>query len=149
MSNRVTAQIDIDAPPQKVWDVAMDPDRLGDWVTIHRKVAKASDKPLKDGSTVEQTLCLRGINFKVKWEVAQAREPELTVWEGRGPARSRAHTEYRLTEHGGGTRFEYANEFKPPLGPLGAAASRALVGGTPEREARASLERLKALCEGG
>ena len=47
----------------------------------------------------------------------------------------------------GGTRFEYENEFKAPMGPLGAAASRALVGGVPEREAQASLKQLKALLE--
>jgi hypothetical protein len=68
-------------------------------------------------------------------------------WEGRGPARSHASTEYRLTPHNGGTRFDYRNELKAPLGPLGALASRALVGGVPEKEATASLERLKALLE--
>ena len=35
----------------------------------------------------------------------------------------------------------------PPLGPLGALASRALVGGMPEREATHTLERLRALLE--
>ena len=56
---------------------------------------------------------------------------------------------YRLVSRdGGGTCFEYENEFKAPLGPLGAAASRALMGGLPQREANASLQRLKALLEG-
>ncbi|MGI8512503.1 MAG: hypothetical protein ACR2NH_07725, partial [Solirubrobacteraceae bacterium] len=65
-----------------------------------------------------------------------------------GPARSKARTAYRLSADGnGGTRFDYENEFKAPLGPLGAAASRALVGGLPAREAKASLQRLKALLE--
>jgi hypothetical protein len=48
----------------------------------------------------------------------------------------------------GGTRFAYRNEFKAPLGPLGAVASRALVGGLPEREAKATLQNLKNLVEG-
>jgi carbon monoxide dehydrogenase subunit G len=145
---KVTSSIDIPAPPEDVWDVVMDPARFGDWVTIHRKVGKVSDRPLVAGSTLEQTLCLRGVNFHVKWEVEQAKEPRLAVWNGRGPARSKAHTAYRLSPDGtGGTRFDYENEFKPPLGPLGAAASRALVGGIPEREARNTLERLKSLFE--
>ena len=66
---------------------------------------------------------------------------------GQGPARSRAHTEYLLSEQDGQTCFDYRNEFKAPLGPLGAVASRALVGGIPQREANRSLERLKALLE--
>ncbi len=44
-----------------------------------------------------------------------------------------------------GTRFDYRNEFRPPLGPIGALVSRALVGGMPEREAKRTLERLRAL----
>jgi hypothetical protein len=47
----------------------------------------------------------------------------------------------------GCTRFDYRNEFHPPLGPFGALASRALVGGMPEREAIHTLERLRALLE--
>jgi len=48
---------------------------------------------------------------------------------------------------GARTRFNYRNEFHPPLGPLGAVAGRALVGHLPRREADASLARLKALVE--
>ncbi len=65
------------------------------------------------------------------------------------PARARAETEYRLSEHDGGTRFDYRNEFKAPLGPLGAAASRVVTGGIPEKEANASLRRLKEILEAG
>jgi uncharacterized protein YndB with AHSA1/START domain len=147
--SRVTASIDIDAPPEKVWDVVMDPQRLAEWVTIHRDLEEVSDRPLKDGSTLKQKLHLRGVNFHVKWTVAESREPELAVWDGRGPARSKAHTSYRLEPNGdGGTRFDYENEFKPPLGPLGSVASRALVGGLPKREADHTLRKLKALIEG-
>jgi carbon monoxide dehydrogenase subunit G len=144
----VNASIDIDAPPEDVWDVVMDPGRLGDWVTIHRKLGKVSDRPLEAGSKLDQTLCLRGANFKVHWKVAEFEEPERARWEGRGPARSQAVTEYRLKPDGnGGTHFDYRNEFKAPLGPLGSVASRALVGGVPEREANRSLAKLKALVE--
>lgn len=148
MSPLVRTKIDIAAPPEEVWQVIMDPGRLKDWVTIHRKLGKVSDRPLEAGSKLDQTLHLRGANFKVHWEVAEYKEPRLARWEGRGPARSQAVTEYRLEADGnGGTHFDYRNEFKAPLGPLGAVASRALVGGLPEREAQRSLEKLKALVE--
>ena len=146
---RVTASIDIAAPPEKVWAVVMDPARLKDWVTIHRKLGKVSDEPLRDGSTLEQTLHLRGVSIKVHWTVEKADRPSRAVWEGRGPARARTHTSYDLTPNGdGGTRFEYVNEFRPPLGPVGAAANRVLMGGVPQREADRTLRRLKELVEG-
>ena len=147
--SRVTASIDIAAQPDQVWDVVMDPDRLGEWVTIHRDLDQVSDNPLKDGSTLKQKLCLRGVNFHVKWTVAESQAPQLAVWDGRGPARSKAHTSYRLQPNGdGGTKFDYENEFKAPLGALGSVASRALVGGLPKREAEKTLRNLKRLIEG-
>jgi carbon monoxide dehydrogenase subunit G len=139
--SKVTTSIHIDAPPQKVWDVVMDPERLVDWVTIHRGLGKHGRDHM------EQTLHVRGVNFHVHWDLVESKEPRLAVWEGRGPARSRAHTAYRLTESDGGTRFDYENDFKAPFGALGKVASRALVGGVPEREANATLRRLKALIE--
>jgi uncharacterized protein YndB with AHSA1/START domain len=139
--SEVITSITIDAPPEKVWEVVMDPHRLAEWVTIHRKLNGAS----KD--EMDQTLHLRGVNFHVHWELEECEAPTHAVWRGRGPARSHAETEYRLTAVDGGTRFAYRNEFKAPLGPLGAAASRALVGGLPEREAHQSLRNLKSLVE--
>jgi len=143
---RAEVTLHIDAPPDKVWGVVMDPERLKDWVTIHRKLGDR-DGALKKGSKLEQTLCLRGVNFKVRWKVEEADAPRSALWEGRGPARSHAKTVYELKAIDGGTRFCYESEFKAPMGPLGAAASRVLVGGVPQREANASLRRLKALLE--
>jgi uncharacterized protein YndB with AHSA1/START domain len=145
--SEVETTIDIAASPEEVWALAMDPERLADWVTIHRRLDDHSDGRLRTGYEMEQTLCLRGVNFKVKWELVRCEEPFHAEWHGRGPARSHAETEYRLAPTGDGTRFAYRNEFRAPLGPLGAVASRAVVGGLPRREADASLERLKALAE--
>ena len=142
--SEVITSITIDAPPEKVWEIVMDPRRLGEWVTIHRKLNSASDDEMN------QTLCLRGVNFHVKWHLDECEKPRHAIWMGRGPARSHAETEYRLSDNGrGGTRFDYRNEFKAPLGPLGAIASHAIVGGLPAKEADASLRKLKALMENG
>lgn len=147
MSNEVRTTTQIEAPPQRVWDVVMDPKRFGDWVTIHRGMKKVSDDPLEVGSTLEQRLCLRGVSFTVRWTVVELDEPRLVVMEGRGPAHSKALTRDELTQKNGGTSFVYVNEFRTPMGPLGNAASRVLVGGLSEREAKASLRKLKELLE--
>jgi uncharacterized protein YndB with AHSA1/START domain len=146
----VTASIEIDAPPERVYDTMLDPSHLHDWVTIHRRVNRADDGEPHEGFQMEQTLSLRGASFKVRWTLTEADRPEHATWEGRGPAHSYARTSYRLTARdGGGTKFDYENEFKAPGGVVGAAASRALMGGVPQREATRSLQRLKALLEGG
>jgi uncharacterized protein YndB with AHSA1/START domain len=144
----VDVTIQIAAPPEAVWRIALDPDRLGDWVTIHRKLHSADPWPPHEGSKMVQTLALRGTPFKVHWTLAACEDARLATWEGKGPARSRAETQYRLSDDGhGGTTFEYHNSFKAPLGPLGAVASRTIVGDLPTKEAQASLAQLKKLCE--
>jgi carbon monoxide dehydrogenase subunit G len=143
----VRANIDIDAPPEKVYDVMLDPERLHEWVTIHRKINRADSGEPRTGFEMDQTLCLRHANFKVHWTLTEADRPRQATWEGRGPAGSYARTAYTLTPKGEGTHFQYENEFKAPGGILGAAASRVVVGGVPEREATRSLQQLKALLE--
>lgn len=143
----VTASIDIDAPRSKVFETMLDPTRLDQWVTIHRKVNDADGGRPREGYGMEQTLCLRGANFKVKWTLTEFEPNVSATWEGRGPAHSYARTGYKLSDDGEGTHFEYENEFKAPGGFLGKAASRVIVGGVPQREANKSLQRLKALLE--
>ena len=144
----VHTSIDIDAPPQKVWDFVMDPTKSGEWVTIHRGLKDHDGGALRQGYRMDQRLCLRGVNFDVHWTLTEVDAPRYAVWEGKGPARSKARIVERLSENGdGGTHFEYENDFHAPFGPLGAVATRALTGGVPRREADASLKRLKAILE--
>jgi uncharacterized protein YndB with AHSA1/START domain len=147
--SQVVTSIEIAATPQEVWNVVMDVERTHEWVTIHRRLRRHSGGDLRVGYEMQQTLCLRGVKFDVEWELKEVDAPHRAVWAGRGPARSRALIVDELRAVNGGTRFDYRNEFRAPLGPLGAVASRALVGGVPRREADASLRRLKALVEDG
>ncbi len=144
----VSASVFIAAPPEAVWDVVMDPRRLGDWVTIHRKLLHAEARAPRKGYEMDQQIHLRGVSLDIHWTLVDCQPHSRVVWEGRGPARSRARTEYLLRPaNGRGTHFDYHNDFHAPLGPIGALASRALVGGIPEREAKRTLERLRELLE--
>jgi hypothetical protein len=126
----------------------MNPERHKDWVTIHRSLKDVSEEPLREGSTMDQVLQLRGVPFHVHWTLVHMDRPNRAEWEGRGPAHSLARILYQLNGAGeGATEFEYTNEFTPPGGRLGTYASRVFVGGASEREASLSLSRLKALLE--
>jgi uncharacterized protein YndB with AHSA1/START domain len=143
----VTASIEIAAPQEEVWNIVMDPKRLEDWVTVHRKLRHSDDGVAQVGYRMDQQIHLRGVSVDVHWTLVECVPSKRAVWKGRGPAHSRARTEYVLRPTPDGTHFDYRNEFHAPLGPLGALASRALVGGMPEREAVRTLERLRALIE--
>lgn len=143
-------KIRIEAPIDRVWDTIMDPNRFGDWVTIHRAVRDVSADPRAKGATMEQTMQMRGLNFKVHWTLTDVNAPNFAEWRGRGPAYSEAKIQYRLTADGdGATDFEYTNEFHVPGGRLGNVATHMIVGAASDREAQNSLQRLKALLERG
>jgi uncharacterized membrane protein len=144
----VHVQTTINAPVDRVWETVMDPNKLGDWVTIHRDVKNVSDQPLRRGSTMDQSLHLRGVSFHVHWTLAQLDAPNHAEWEGLGPAHSQARIRYELKPGpDDATVFDYTNEFTPPGGRLGTVASKVIVGAASEREANNSLARLKKLLE--
>ena len=146
---QVKASIVIAVPPERVWDVVMDPEHFDDWVTIHRKLGHVDGGDLRPGFRVDQTLCLHRANFKVKWSLAECDRPHRAVWEGKGPAGSYARIVDELValDGGGRTRFDYVNEYTNPGGIVGRMAGRVLVAHSAEREATRSLARLKEFLE--
>ena len=145
---KVERSIEIEAPPERVYDLVMDPRRLADWVTIHVGLKEAPRGELREGSELVQCLKLAGRRFDVHWEVVQAEKPRRVVWEGKGPVYSRAKVVYDFDPDGNGkTCFSYTNEYSMPGGPLGRIAASALRG-TSQRESERSLEKLKRIVEG-
>jgi len=143
----VAVEIDIAAPVDEVFALAMDPHRTLEWVTIARDVKEVEGDPATAGFRMKQQLCLRGVPFWVTWNLVEVDAPHYARFEGRGPMRSKASIENRLTDRDGATRYAYRNEFKAPFGALGSTAERVLAGGVSEREAHASMQNLKQLAE--
>ena len=149
MADVVSQAIDIDAPIDAVWDRVMDPERLGEWVTIHHSVADVPAGELETGSRFRQKMRLKGVPLKVHWEVVACRRTRHARWRGKAAAGATAEIVYDLSEVDGGTRFDYENCFDLPSGKIGKLAARAFNAVSGEREAKRTLARLKALLENG
>ena len=143
---KVERTVEIAAPPERVYDVVMDPSRLEEWVTIHHHLEDAPNGRLRKGSKMTQCLKLAGKKFNVRWTVVENDPCVRVVWEGRGPVASRARVVYELEENSDGTRFSYLNEYDLPGGALGRIAGRA-VSRVTQKELDGSLQRLKLLVE--
>jgi carbon monoxide dehydrogenase subunit G len=143
---RVEHTTKVAAPPRRLYDVVMDPRRLGDWVTIHQRLEGRPPVPLEEGSRLTQVLKLAGKRFKVHWTVVENEPCEQVVWEGKGPVTSRARVEYRFEADGDGTNFSYLNEYDLPGGALGRFAGKAVARVT-QKELEGSLRQLKSLVE--
>jgi len=138
--------IEIGAPPERVYELVMDPQRLGEWVTIHDHLEDAPPGRLEQGSDLTQCLRLAGRKFNVRWKVVENRPCERVVWEGRGPVASHARVIYHFQPNGLGTRFTYLNEYELPGGWLGRLAERTVARVT-AKEIEATMQRLKSLLE--
>lgn len=144
---KLEREIEIEAPPDVVYDVVADPNCLGEWVTIQEELEEAPDGDLKPGARLRQRMRVAGTRFRLSWTVVEAERPSRIVWEGHGPMGSRAKAIYELSADGdGGTKFSYLNEYGLPGGPAGRLASRAILGAS-GREADRTLKRLKKLVE--
>jgi carbon monoxide dehydrogenase subunit G len=143
---KVERTIDVAAPPERVYELVMDPSRLGEWVTIHHHLEGSPPARLEKDSQMTQYLRLAGRKFKVLWTVVENDPCKRVVWEGRGPVASHARVEYGFAPNGNGTTFRYINEYDLPGGFLGRLASRT-VSRVAGRELNGSLQRLKSLVE--
>ena len=145
---KLEREIHIDAAPEDVYSKLMDPDCLGDWVTIQDELLEAPDGDLEQGDELVQRCKVAGRKFKLSWTVEQAERPHKTVWKGKGPLGSKAKVTYDLAANEGGTDFTYTNEYSLPGGPIGKVAGRAVVGAS-GAEGDRTLKRLKKLIEEG
>lgn len=143
---KVEGSVDVKAPPETVYGLVMDPNRLSDWVTIHDRLVEAPDGELDEGSALAQCLRVAGTRFTVRWQVTQDDRPRRVVWEGRGPLRTRARVTYDFAGRDGETHFSYGNEYELPGGAAGRLTGRA-ISRIARREVNRSLDRLKALAE--
>jgi uncharacterized protein YndB with AHSA1/START domain len=143
---KVERTVEIAAPPERVYEVVMDPSRLGEWVTIHHRLEGSPPDRLERGSKLTQFLKIAGRRFKVRWTVVENDPCKHVIWEGRGPVASHARVEYGFTPNRGGTSFRYTNEYDLPGRALGRLAGRT-VSRIAARELNGSLQRLKSLVE--
>jgi carbon monoxide dehydrogenase subunit G len=138
--------IDIAAPPEHVFELLMDPSRLGEWVTASRSVSGVPDGGLKAGSSFTQRLSLARSEFAVRWRIDELERPRLAVWSGEGPKGTTAHVRYEIEPAGDGARFRYVNEYELPGGFIGNVAGR-VSSRAAERAMKSSLKKLKRLAE--
>ncbi|HEY1359075.1 MAG TPA: SRPBCC family protein [Thermoleophilaceae bacterium] len=143
---KIQRTIEIAAPPERVYEVVMDPRHLEDWVTIHDHLQDAPDGSLEKGSELTQCLKLAGRRFNVHWEVVENDPCRRVVWDGQGPVHSHARVVYEFERNGKGTKFSYSNEYDLPGGVLGRMAGGAVRRVT-GKEVDATLAKLKDLVE--
>ena len=142
---RITKSIQIDAPRDHTFALALDFGRQPEWSTFIQEAVITSGDGTSAGTTDRTTL-------KVGPR-ASANENEWTEYQAGEKFARRATSgmsiEERLTfaDSGAGTLVEWMVDYKPPLGPLGAFMDVFMMNRVFQNETEASLENLKAALE--
>jgi len=139
----------IDAPLDKVYAVARDPDRWAEWFVGLSEPEKLEGSG-EVGTVAEFSYALAGMNFPVKVEVLEDEiGPRSARWKGRieGPLAGQQTWTYESV--GGGTEVAMELEYTVPGSALGKLADRLVIERNQERAAEQTMENLKELCEEG
>jgi len=62
----VRTSIDIAVPPERVWELVTDLERLGEWVSIHRDFPEPPPSEVRTGTRFQQTIAVAGTPFAVE-----------------------------------------------------------------------------------
>ena len=120
----------IEATPERVWEVAVDLTRMGDWSSENKGGEWMDGEPALGAR-------FRGVNQRedFKWEtvsvVTQFDPPQVFEWKVGDPDRPAATWRYVLKPEGGGTRLHQFTEMGPGPSGLTMAIDR-----MPEKEER-------------
>jgi carbon monoxide dehydrogenase subunit G len=137
----VTSSLEIPAPPEKVWEVATDLSRYGEWNISHTGFPGGTPTT-ETGASFKETITIMGMPGEASWTISEATPPERTVWDGEGPMGIKLGSKLELAPSGDGTTVSISVSFDggPLAGPMGAT-----VAASAEKGAAESLERLKGL----
>jgi carbon monoxide dehydrogenase subunit G len=137
----VTQSLEIAAPAEKVWEVATDLSRYGEWNISHTGFPDGTPTT-EEGAKFREQITIMGMPGEATWTITETVAPERTVWSGEGPMGITLGTKLELAPSGDGTTVSISVSFDggPLAGPLGAT-----VAASAEKGAAQSLEKLKGL----
>jgi hypothetical protein len=137
----VTQSLEIPAAPEKIWEVATDLSRYGEWNVTHTGFPEGQPNP-EQGATFKEKITIMGMPGEASWTVTESTAPSRTVWDGEGPMGIKLGTKLELAPNGDATTatIEVSFDGGPLAGPMGDAVAKSAQKGALE-----SLEKLKGL----
>lgn len=139
----------IDAPPDKVFALAIDATRIPEWNSSVIEVKDITGPLDQVGSSYVAVLKLGGRRLEGPWEVTQVERPRLLVLTGTAPGGGRATATNRFETAGPGTDLTIEVHYELPGGFVGGVADKLFVERAIERDVKHSVENYKAICESG
>ncbi len=145
---RIERSIEVNRPPEQVFDLLTDLNRLPDWATIVVETHDVPEQPIRNGTAFGQTIRMAGRNLECDWHVAELERPRHVAYQATAPGGGQLAMRQTVVPVHGASRVELELDYELPGGWLGAAIDRVYLERRNEREAEHSLHNLKDLLEG-
>jgi hypothetical protein len=123
---KVSVSKSVAADPARVWRLAVDLPRYGEWNTMHEGFAGDLPAELAKGSTYKQQVKLMGMPAEIAWQVTEAQEPGQLELKGDGPMGVKAVNRWVIEPAGAGSLITLEMEFKGMAlaGPMGSMVEK-------------------------
>jgi uncharacterized membrane protein len=139
--------VEIDASPERVWEVVSDPANIPHWER-HVESVQIPDGGLGEDSTYSVVMVFMGIRVRVRGEILRWEPPSYATIHLKGPLDATIETSIaRLPHDRSLLRHEVTYQFRGPLGGLVAAGLNA-VGGAQLGIRRGTLGQKRQIEEG-
>jgi carbon monoxide dehydrogenase subunit G len=138
----VTKTIELSLPQEEAFQLATDPVRFEEWLTLHKAWPNGAPASTVTGEEFVQQLTIMGMPADVSWKVEEHEAPTRLVLRGSGPMGANLATTITASANGGLTEVSYEAEFSGGgiQGPMGEMVTKKA-----GEEIETSLEKLKSL----
>jgi carbon monoxide dehydrogenase subunit G len=144
----VREEVHIDAPPERVWDILTDPERVAQYNVTIVEVKNPTGRLDQVGASFDAVVKVYGRRIEGRWEVVEVDPQRRIVQRGSGAGGGTATVIGTIEPSNGGTNAAVEIDYELPAGFLGELANRLFVERSVERDVRHTNENLKALAEG-
>jgi len=145
--SHVRHSIHIDAPPEQVWAIGRDPERMPEWNTTVVSVKDAEGPLDTPGARFTVVSKIAGRPLDITWHVEEVEAPRFFVATATTPLGGGARQRVDYEPEGSGTRVTIDMEYEIAAGLLGQVLSKAFAERAIERDVQHSAENLKAVVE--
>ncbi|MEJ7633511.1 SRPBCC family protein [Aeromicrobium sp.] len=112
---------------EKLWAVTGDPNRFGDWLSMHQKWKGDVPAEIKQGDTIVEVVSVMGMPNTITWTVEEYSPGESVTLAGTGMAGVKIAMTAAVTDHGDSSTLDLKTSFEGQMlvGAIGAAVEKA------------------------
>lgn len=136
-----------DAPPERVFELSIQSERIPEWQTNLVEVKDATGPLDRVGASYVGVMKIGGRRLDGRWEVSRVEKPRYLELRGTAPGGGQATVINRFEPAPGGTDLTFELDYELPGGFVGGLADKLFVERSLERDVRHSGENFKAICE--